>query len=190
MRIALCVRHEKTIFRLVWINESKAGIYIGTLGSNEDAHQSYHQDGTRHTKMGSEYHNRFSDVPIAQHTGFKQLGHFSLSLTKNWFNAKTIYTGDDKTESIVLLDQRLFYDRDTLALDVWMTDRASEQGLLKIVASSLETTPNFHAVAELVSSLEYFPNQKIALTLRSARVRDVDASELMFPPKSMPNDQG
>ena len=125
MRIALCVRHEKTIFRLVWINESKAGIYIGTLGAQEDSHASYHQDGTRHTKIGYEYHNRFSDIPIASHTGFKQLGHYSLSLTKNWFNAKTIYTGDDKTESIVLLDQPLFYDRDTLALDVWMTDRAS-----------------------------------------------------------------
>ena len=188
MRIALCVRHEQSIFRLVWITESKAGIYIGTLGSNEDSHESYHQDGTRHTKIGPEYHNRFKDVPIASHTGFKQLGHFSLSLTKNWFNAKTIYIGDDKTESIVLLDQRLFYNKDTLALDVWMTDRTSEQKLLAITAGSFEVAPKFHAVAELVSSLDYFPNQKIVLTLRSARIRDVAPSRLLkYAPPSLPS---
>ncbi|MBL8510659.1 MAG: hypothetical protein JNM52_03345 [Betaproteobacteria bacterium] len=184
MRIALCVRHGQSIFRLVWITESKAGIYIGALGSSEDAHQSYHQDGTRHTKIGVEYHNSFGDTPIAEHTGFKQLVHCSLSLTKNWFNAKTIYTGDDKTESIVLLDQQLFYGKDTLALDVWMTDRASEQKLLAFIADSFLTTSKFHAVSELVSSLDYFPNQKVVLTLRSAKVRGVDPSDLMFPPKN------
>ncbi|HEY3326915.1 MAG TPA: hypothetical protein VGK14_07045 [Novimethylophilus sp.] len=182
MRTALCVRHEKTIYRLVWLNESKAGIYIGVLGSEQDSHISYHQDGTRHTKMGSEYHNRFSDVPISSHTGFRQLEHLSLSLTRNWFNAKTIYTGDARTESIVLLDERLFYDKDTLALDVWMTDRQSEQDLLESIAKHTLTRENFQVVTEFVSALEYFPNQKIALTLCSARVRGVDSSQLMFPP--------
>ena len=184
MRVALCVRHEKTIFRLVWINESKAGIYLGVLGSEQDSHISYHQDGTRHTKIGAEYHNRFSDTPISSHTSFKQLDHLSLSLTKNWFNPKTIYAGDERTESIVLLDERLLYGRDTLALDVWMTDRASEQKLLDVIAEHVVTRPDFQVVAEFVSALEYFPDQKIALTLSSARVRDVDSTQLMFPPKS------
>ncbi len=181
MRIALCVRRDKTIFRLVWISESKAGIYIGTLGTQEDSHESYHQDGTRHTKIGSEYHNRWSDTPIALHTGFKQLGHSSLSLTKNWFNSKTTYAGDDKTESIVLIDERLLYGKDTLALDIWMTDRASEQKLLEVIAEHVVTRPEFHVVAELVSALDHFPEQKIAITLCSARIRGVDSAQLMFP---------
>lgn len=184
MRVALCVRHEKTIFRLVWINESRAGIYLGVLGTEQDSHISYHQDGTRHTKIGADHHNRFSDIPISSHVSFKQLDHLSLSLTKNWFNPRTIYNGDEKTEVTVLLDQRLLYGRDTLALDVWMTDRASEQKLLDAIAKHLVTRPDFQVVAEFVFALEYFPNQKIALTLCSSRVRDVDSTQLMFPLKN------
>lgn len=44
--------------------------------------------------------------------------------------------------------------------------------------------PDFQVIAEFVSALEYFQNQKIALTLCSARVRDVESTQLMFPPKS------
>jgi hypothetical protein len=101
VRIALCVRYQQQVFRLVWINESTNGIYVGVLGAHHDSHVSYHQDGTRHVKLGSEYHNRFSDTPITSHKDVKQLDHFSLPLTKNWFNSKTAYAGDEKTESLI-----------------------------------------------------------------------------------------
>jgi hypothetical protein len=178
MRIALCVRHGKTIHRLVWLGESKAGIYVGVLGAQEDSHVSYHTDGTRHTKMGSEYHNRFSDTPIHEYAGCRQLDHFSLSLTKNWFNAKTQYTGDEKTESIVLVDEKSLAGRDTLALNVWLTDRKSEQELLNITAGEID--PKFTLVAEYIASLENFPNHKLAISLHSARIRDVSPDDLMF----------
>ncbi len=180
MRIALCVRHQRTIFRLVWLNESNAGIYVGVLGSAQDAHVSYHRDGTRHYKSGSEYHNRFKDTPIEAHVGARQLQHASLSLTKEWFNARTLYDGDDQTESIVLLDQRLVFGMDTLALDIWLTDRASEHELLRQMAEQARSDANYHIVAELISALDYFPRHKVAFTLRAARVRDVAANQLMF----------
>lgn len=182
-RSALCVRHESGIYRLVWLNESSAGIYIGVLGSDEDSHMSYHSDGTRHTKIGSDYHGGVSDTPIADHTGIRHLGHFSLSLTKNWFNSKTIYSGDEKTASIMLIDESLLTGKDTLAMDVWITDRASEQNLLTTTGNS--RFDKFTPVSEFLSALEYFPDQKIAISLHSARVRDVDSSELMFPDKAM-----
>lgn len=163
------------------MSESRAGLYVGVLGSDEDTHVSYHQDGTHHTKMGIEYHNRFSDAPISSSVGFKQLDHFSLSLTKNWFNPKTVYTGDERTESIVLLDERLLLGKDTLALDVWLTDRASEPMLLDTIAKNVVVHAPFNVVTEFVSSLEHFPEHKIALTLRSGRIRDVAQDQLMFP---------
>ncbi len=181
MRIALCIRYQQQMFRLIWINESKNGIYVGVLGAQQDSHVSYHQDGTRHVRLGSEYHNRFSDTPIASHKDVKQLDHFSLSLTKNWFNSKTAYAGDEKTESLVLLDERLLYNKDTLALDVWLLDRASELKLLDTVARLIASDPSFQVVAELVSALDNFPDHKIALTLRSARVREIEAALLMQP---------
>src|SRR5437879_92875 len=88
MRIALCVRFDKRLFRLVWINESKNGIYVDILGGKQEAHVSYHQDGNRHVKLGNDYHNRFSDTPIAAHKGPKQLGHLSLPLNKESFKPK------------------------------------------------------------------------------------------------------
>ena len=182
MRIALCVRHQKAIYRLVWLNESAAGIYVGVLGSTEDAHVSYHADGARHTKIGPEYINRFSDAPISSFAGFKQLDHFSLSLTKNWFNSKTVYAGDERTESIVLLDERLLSGADTLALDVWLTGRRSEFELLDVISKHVVTHPPFTVVGQFVSALENFPQHKIALTLRSARSRSIATDQLIFHP--------
>jgi hypothetical protein len=151
------------------------------LGHGQDNHVSYHRDGTRHFKLGSETHVRSTDAPIALHKNWKQLGHFSLPLTTDWFNAKTAYAGDEKTESLVLLDERLLHGKDTLALDVWLLDRASEPELLATVARLIVADPSFKIVAELVLSLENFPDHKIALTLRSARTRGIEASQLMTP---------
>ena len=181
MRIALCVRFDKRLFRLVWINESKNGIYVGILGAKQESHVSYHRDGNRHVKVAADYHNRFSDAPIAAHKGAKQLGHLSLPLTKNSFEPKMAYLGDEKTESLLLLDERLLWNKDTLALDLWLLDRASEPELLDIVARVLASDSGFQVLAELVCSLDNFPDHKIALTLRSARVREIEAAMLMQP---------
>jgi hypothetical protein len=181
MRLALCIRYQQKVFRLLWINESRKGIYVGVLGRKADSHVSYHRDGTRHFKRGSEHRIPFSDTPIASHKGPKQLGHFSLPLLTDWFTAETAYAGDEKTETVVLLDERVLYDKDTLALDVWLLDRASESELLDTVARSIVQLPSFHIVAELVLSLQNFPDHKLALTVRSARTRQVDTAQLMRP---------
>ena len=181
MRIAICVRHQASIYRLVWLNEDKGGIY---LGAREDSHVSYHADGTRHVKMGIEYHNRFTDAPIASFTGFKQLDHFALSLTKEWFNPKTLYPGDRRTESSILVDESLLSGKDSLALDTWLTDRSSEQELLATIAHHVLPLAGFVVVSEFGSSLEHFPEHKLFLILRAARYRACDAETLMFPPEA------
>ena len=173
MRLAICFRRDAAVFRLVWMSESNAGLYLGVLGGRDDSHVSYHADGTRHFKIGSEYHNRFSDVALESHRGAKQIDHLSLSMTEEWFNAQSSYPGDQKTETIVLLDERLFRDKDTCALDVWLFDRASEAQFLEISGRSLEHMPAFSVVGEVIVSLDFFPNHKIALVLQSARIRDV-----------------
>jgi len=180
MHIALCVRYRKAVYRLIWLTESKAGFYVGLLGAEEDTHASYHQDGTRHTKIGTDHHNRFSDTPINTFAGFNQLDHFSLSLTKNWFNSKTEYLGDMRTESIVLIDERMLINKDTLVLDVWLTDRGSEMSLLQTIQTHLISDPKFSVVGQFVLALVHFPGHKVALTLRSARIRDITPEQLMF----------
>jgi hypothetical protein len=179
MRIALCVRSGNQLFRLVWITESKNGIYLGILGREQEVHVSYHQDGNRHAKLGDEYHIRFKEAPITDHEGWKHLGHLSLPLTKESFKPKMAYSGDAKTESLLVLDERLLWNKDTLALDYWLFDRTSEPELLDIVARVLASNSDFQVLAELVCSLDNFPDHKIALTLRSARVREIDDAMLL-----------
>jgi hypothetical protein len=180
MRIALCVRHLHEIYRLAWLNESKDGIYVGALGGAADAHLSHHKDGTQHMKMGEGYHNRDKCTPIAAHVGFKHFGHFSLSLTKGWFNDKTIYRGDKKTKSAVFIDERFLLGKDTLALDVWLTDRPAERELLRTIVTHKRKNHQFQVVAELVSALDYFPHHKLVITLGATRLRDVEPERLMF----------
>ena len=177
MRIALCFRRSDNIHRLIWITESKNGIYLGIQGAKQEFHISYHQDGTRHAKVGSDYHNRFNDVQIASHKGVRQLHHVSLPITKAWFTTETAYSGDNKTESLFLLDEALFRDRDTLALDVWLLDRSSERELFGTVGKLINSDPAFQIITEIVASLDGFPEQKIALTLRSARIRKVELTD-------------
>jgi hypothetical protein len=177
MRIALCFRRNDNIHRLVWITESKNGIYLGIQGAKQEVHISYHQDGTRHAKLGTDYHNGFSDVQIASHKGVRQLYHVSLPITKAWFTTGTAYSGDNKTESLFLLDEVLFRDRDTLALDVWLLDRSSERELFGTVGKLINSDPAFQIITEIVASLDGFPEQKIALTLRSARIRKVELTD-------------
>lgn len=174
MRTALCFRRDSSIYRLVWLNENSNGIYLGFLGGQQEFHISYHQDGTRHDKLDTEYHNRFSDVPISSHVGVKQICHSSLSMTREWFSAATAYAGDEKTETLILLDERLFHERDTLALDVWLLDRASEPLLFSMIGRTIASDKKFHVIGEVIMALDAFPNHKLALTLRSARIRAVD----------------
>jgi hypothetical protein len=175
VRISICFRWNSQIYRLVWITESRDGVYLGLLGGQEEFHVSYHQDGTRHSKIGSEYHNRFSDAPIAAFTGFKLLDHVSLSMSPEWFTAATAYAGDEKTETLFVLDESLFRNRDTCMVDVWLCDRPSERSLLEAIGRTVSGEASFHIASETLLALDNFPNHKLGVTLRMAKIRQIDA---------------
>ena len=175
MRISVCFRRDSQIYRLVWITESRAGIYLGLLGGQQEFHVSYHHDGTRHAKVGSEYHNRFSDAPIAAFVGFKQLDHVSLSMSPEWFSAATVYAGDEKTETLFVVDESLFKGRDTCAVDAWLCDRLSEPRLLDAIGLMLSSEPSFQIATEAFVALDNFPNHKFGVTLRTAKIRGLGA---------------
>lgn len=178
MRSSICFRRDRRIYRLVWITESRNGIYVGLLGGQQEFHVSYHQDGTRHAKVGSEYQNRFSDTPIAAYAGFKQLDHISLSMSPEWFGAATEYAGDEKTETVFVLDESLFRACDTCAVDVWLCERSSETGLLDAIGRMLSSEPSFQIATEAFIALDNFPNHKLGVTLRTAKIRQLEACKL------------
>lgn len=165
MRIAVCFRRDGLVYRLVWVNEDKGGIYLGHLGGQTESHWSYHRDGRSHTKYGSEYVNQSDDIPIEDWEGVRQLCNSYMPLTENWFSAATAYTGDSKTETVLLVDEKSFSNGRYCSFDLWLIDRKSEAKLFELVGKHISPDPHFTIVAEVVTSLKYFPNHKIALTL-------------------------
>jgi len=54
-----------------------------------------------------------------------------------------------------------------------LLDRESEPDLLSTVGRLLDADRNFHVIAEAFVALDHFPNHKIGITLRGARIRMV-----------------
>lgn len=171
MRISLCFRRVGGLYRLVWLNESGGGLYYGFLGAQQESHESYHADGIRHTKLGSDYHPSGKSAPISEWRGVLQLGHVSMPFTDNWLSAATAYIGDEKTETVVIIDESHFREGRTCALDIWLLDRASEPELYEILAKHLSNDSTFTMIADVVSSLDSYPDHKVAITLRSGPPR-------------------
>lgn len=90
-----------------------------------------------------------------------------MPLTENWFCAATAYDGDNKTETVLLVDERSFSNERFCSLDLWLIDRQSEAALFDRVGKHMSSEPQFTIVAEVVASLDHFPNHKLALTLRA-----------------------
>jgi hypothetical protein len=135
-------------------------------------HSSYHKDGRRHTKIGDETVHPSADIPIADWRGVRQLQNMSLSVSDDWLNSATEYSGDSKSETIVIVDEHSFTNVRRCSLDVWLFDRDSEAALLTQLGAA-HWSDRFRLVAEIVVALDHFPGHKLALTLRS---------ELALPP--------
>ena len=167
MRISVCFRRGEQVYRLVWVNEDRAGIYLGYLGAQQESHWSYHRDGRSHTKLGEEYLNQSDGVSIEKVRGVRQLSNSYMPLTDNWFSAATLYAGDQKTETVLIVDEASFSGARFCSLDAWLISRDSEADLFRIVGASGASETQFTMVAEVVASLDFFPEHKLALTLRS-----------------------
>jgi hypothetical protein len=54
MRAFICTNLGKKLYKIVWINEDSAGVYVGLYGKEGGTHFSYHVDGTKHFKRASD----------------------------------------------------------------------------------------------------------------------------------------
>ena len=183
MRTTLCVRVAGQVYRILWMSESKKGIYVGVFNNLVDSHMSYHQDGTRHWRVAKVYHNRWKDVPLSLHVGIKQLNHSSISILPECFQYWSKHVPIRRNETVIVLDEHQFYGHDTLAVDVWLTDVASETVLLKRLAQTISDSPAFVVIAELIFGLENYENQKLAIMLRAARITDAANDDLLSRPQ-------
>lgn len=128
MRAIVGLQHPGEIFRLLWLSESKSGIYVGYFNGVVDTHVSYHRDGTRHFRIAKSHHQRWKDVPLNDHVGVKQLLHSSISAHAKHDPWPRITSPRDET---ILLDSRQLSGYDTLAVDTWLSDTGNESMLTR-----------------------------------------------------------
>jgi len=171
MRISICIRRKTGTFRLVWVNESKTGVYLGNVGGTEESHVSYHQDGNRHFKVGDEYHGEFRDEPIVSFLGLKQLLHASMPITDQWFTESTKFAPDNKTHSVILVDEMRLIGFDTIAIDLFLLHRSAESEFVTELGKTVDGRAHFELNVATIVALDNFPEHKIGLALWAARTR-------------------
>lgn len=158
MRVSLCFRWNDRVHRVVWINESKGGLYVGVLGGHDEFHVSYHSSGLRHTKLASVTHNEHDDVPICDWKGVRQLQHLSFFITKDWFGEGNCYVGDGKSEISLILDDQPFASISRCGMDFWLFDRASEVEYFATIRRLSERQNDVRPLVEVVAVLKHFRN--------------------------------
>jgi len=185
-RLAICVRSGQATYRLAWLRESKDGIYIGLPATPKEYHASYHQDGTRHTRIGSGYADRYADVAVNAVQGVRKLEHFRLPLTKNWFPEKTLYSKTNTVDAVLCLTEDQLHGTDTLTIDLWLSDLSSSQQLQADIDSHFDVHPDYSPVARHTVPLQCFPRHQIALAFGVARTGGYKPDELLFAENEPP----
>src|SRR5262245_23022047 len=123
MRSYVCINHAGKVYKVVWFNEDRKGVYVGWYGTIKRDHFSYHTDGTKHFK-----HQALS-IPQNQHKGtpindIEDFQHVLFQLiplsTTNIQIAGFEYQKEDiSSSSATFLSESLFLDK-TLAIDVYL----------------------------------------------------------------------
>lgn len=169
MKASVCFRHDGVVRRLIFVNESKDGVYVGHLMCGANFHASYHTDGRRHFKdKGKLLGEPWSDRPIDEVKGITQVLHQSISLALPELSVQPPYEGDNGTETVVMLhDHLLEGEQRRFSLDVWLFDRASEPSYYEAVCGM--RSDHLVKLADFVVSLEHFPNHKVALSFSARR---------------------
>lgn len=164
MRVIVGLKQGDECFRLLWISESRSGIYIGHFTGVVDVHSSYHQDGTRHSRIAKSHHQRWKDVPLKSHSGVKQLLHISISTKAPHDRWPSVASDRDE---LLVLNGAQFADYDTLAVDAWLSDAGSESTLERRAAYTHHHL-GFHHISLSTWHLSHFPNFLFALSFWAA----------------------
>jgi hypothetical protein len=164
MRVIVGFEAPPESFRVMWLSESRSGIYVGQFMGAVDIHASYHRDGTRHTRIGKSHHQRWKDVPLSSFSGVKQLQHGSIPIQGISHRCPRVPSVRDE---LITLDSSQFIGYDTLAVDFWLSD-ADSGSKLNHVAEHAHLDTGFHHISYSSWTLSSFPNLAFAVSFWAA----------------------
>jgi hypothetical protein len=169
MRSYICISHEGTPFKLVWVNEDSKGVYLGLYGSVQGTHFSYHADGTKHFKLPDSPtpQQQHKGIPISSIDPFQQIIFQAIPLLPStMYIAGHVYQKEDQASSTaVFLDGSIFTDK-TLAIDAHLINRTKEQDFIKFVYSRPDKDI-YKVIACNVFTLTNFLTHKIGIIILS-----------------------
>jgi hypothetical protein len=168
MRALVCLESPEATHRVLWLSESKGGIYVGAFNQVVDTHSSYHQDGTRHFRVANSHHQRWKDVPLSDHSGVKQLLHSSIPLQEANTHQWPTHTSTVRDE-ILLITRDQFVGYNTMAVDVWLADCGSDAALTDL-SQTAHLRHGYVAVLAKSWGLKSFSNLKLAISIWAAHV--------------------
>ena len=169
MKIVACVRNGQALQKLVWFNESKGGVYLGVFARELDVHLSYHRDGRKHTKIGTDYIQRTQDTPLESFSGAKHLSHQAISIDGRSDSFWPRHAAFKTWDVTLVFDESQLLDSEWLALDFWLF----ESKLFFEIDSQLRELgsryANFRLLTTYYHQLVAYPNLSMGIVFRAAR---------------------
>ena len=163
MRYYICWKYGQNIYRLTWINESKAGIYVGVFGSEADFHTSYHADGKKHfaTRRGrTKQHMSDSQFPALNDVEkFQQIVSSTMPLVERWRRPVDKFISKKKTD-LIILSEDLLKNFSHLSTNVMVFNKDAEEAFLAEILTSNE---HIQIITSHISNLTHYPNHKLAV---------------------------
>jgi len=168
MRAFVCTDYDSTIRKLVWVNESRAGVYVGRYDEKKNPHTSYHADGRHQTKItvgGKEVEVfREQRESIASISKYQQIISHGAFYAENTMRRLPQFESESKETAFVLIGRAIFKHVEALAMNTFIVKRQYEAKFLKRMYADYETG-SYELVAVSTFGLEYFPSHNVSIVL-------------------------
>jgi hypothetical protein len=164
MRSYICVRHENNLYKLVWTNEDRKGVYVGWYGEVAGTHSSYHTDGIKHFRLSTspEAINQHKGLPIQDIDSFVQVGYQTIPLYSRMMGIiGHEYLKEDSHSAQAFFINGSLFGQDRIDLDLYLLHREKEQEFVRFIFTSRADKINLCAI----NSLDHFPNHKVAMVI-------------------------
>ena len=168
MRAVILSEIERTLKKLICIEECKGGIYMGFYGAANKMHISYHQDGTVHMKVGSQYLPMFKTKPIFDIQSFVSLQHYGITLEKGYEFAASDYKGSKGANSVIYINPDVIRRKRILNIIPYIIQKGAEEDCIRDLKESyidLEDGQTFEVISANFFKLDKFPEYLVGIML-------------------------
>jgi len=172
MRVSICTDHKSIVRQIVWLNESRSGVYVGMYDERANPHTSYHADGRHHVKITQQRKELviFEEQrkPITSISGNESIITHGAFYTDEIMDRLPQLDSKRKETAIVLIGASIFRHVGALAMNTFIVNRKYERQFLGAMYADYEM--DHHELVTVNSfTLEHFPSHELSVVLYRVR---------------------